>query len=125
MPRAAPCAAMAKIAVAGQRLVLMIAVSDPVLGALPAGPDDQAMASEQAQLAAWKVRKTGYWCKHLPQYVESLHQCRRGQVPQAPDKPPPVYGSNLVEHDKAVLFLKTTRNPEGVGMPAGPSWERP
>ena len=58
-------------------------------------------------------------CKHLPQYVERLHQCRRGQVPQAPDKPPPVYGSNLVEHDKAVLFLKTTRNPEGVGMPAG------
>ena len=34
--RAAPCAVMAKIAVAGQRLVLMIAVSDPVLGALPA-----------------------------------------------------------------------------------------
>ena len=58
-------------------------------------------------------------CKHLPQYVESLRQCRRVQVPQAPDKPHPVYGSNLVEHDKAVLFLKTTRNPEGVGMPAG------
>ena len=48
-----------------------------------------------------------------------IQQCRRGQVPQAPDKPPPVYGSNLVEHDKADLFLKTTRNPEGVGMPAG------
>ena len=58
--RAAPCAAMAKIAVAGQRLVLMIAISDPVLGALPSGSDGQAMAGEQAQLAAWKVRKTGY-----------------------------------------------------------------
>ena len=58
--RAAPCAAMAKIAVAGQRLVLMIAVSDPVLGALPAALMIRPQASEQAQLAAWKVRKTGY-----------------------------------------------------------------
>ena len=58
-------------------------------------------------------------CKHLPQYVKSLRQCRRVQAPQASDKPSPIYGPNLVEHDEAVFFLKTTRKPEGVGMAAG------
>ena len=77
------------------------------------------MASEQAQLAAWKVRKTGYSVNISRSTSRAFTSVAGDRCPRRPDKPPPVYGSNLVEHDKADLFLKTTRNPEGVGMPAG------